>query len=91
VNSASWVRLLILQTRSPVIRSIYSDAVLTLNEGLAMAPLLVPEQPAVARLERNRVCLTQRKPGATSTGHPQCSYAAYARTCRGRQILTPPS
>lgn len=35
---------------------------LTLNEGLAMAPLLIPEQPAVARLERNRVSLTQRKP-----------------------------
>jgi hypothetical protein len=39
--------------------------VLTLNEGLAMAPLLIPEQPAVVRLERNRVSLTRRKPDST--------------------------
>jgi hypothetical protein len=66
--------------------------VLTLNEGLAMAPLLIPEQPAVARLERNRVFLTQRKPDRYGQqGFSQSSYAAHARTCRGRQILTPPS
>ena len=44
---------------------IQAGEVLTLNEGLAMAPLLIPERPAVVRLERNRVSLTQRKPDAT--------------------------
>jgi hypothetical protein len=47
---------------------IFKGKVLTLNEGLATAPLLIPEQPAVARLERNRVSLTQRKPDATVSG-----------------------
>lgn len=44
---------------------VFLGKVLTLNEGLAMAPLLIPEQPAVVRLERNRVSLTQRKPDVT--------------------------
>jgi hypothetical protein len=40
--------------------------VLTQNEGLAMVPLLIPEQPTVFRLEHNPVCPTRRKPDATS-------------------------
>ena len=66
MNSASSVRLLILQAINPMSGLCVSRGkVLTLNEGLAMAPLLIPEQPAVVRLERNRVSLTQRKPDAT--------------------------
>ena len=44
---------------------VFKGKVLTLNEGLAMAPLSIPEQPAVVQLERNRVYLTRRKSDAT--------------------------
>ena len=50
---------------------IFRGKLLTLNEGLAMAPLLIREQPAVVRLQRNLVSLTQRKPDATVSNSVQ--------------------
>jgi hypothetical protein len=54
-----------------------------------MAPLSIPEQPAVVRLERNLVCLTRRKPDASVSGsflsagraaavYGTCSYLPWA-------------